>query len=282
MRLLVTGAAGRIGRRLRGRLVRPGRTLRLFDIVAQEPGATDESIELISGSILDPETLRAACDGVDAILHLAGLAREAPWEELLRINVDGTRRLLDAAYEAGVRRVILASSIHAVGYWSRSEAGPDGLPDDLPARPDTWYGWSKAAVEALGRLYADRFGMDVICLRIGACFPEPPGEINLPVWLSLDDCARLIEACLTAPSPGFRLVWGMSRNTRRWCSYAGGAAIGYHPVDDSEQYAARQHPPEWYARSEAGAGDPAMDLLGGAFPSYPLGHDPFREAFDVL
>jgi uronate dehydrogenase len=254
-RLLVTGSAGRVGRLLRPRLARPGRELRLLDLVPQEPAAAGET--LIEGDLTDAGTLAGAVAGVDAVLHLAAYPVERSWADLQRLNVDGTRAVLDAARDAGVGRVLLASTIHAAGFYPRTEA----LPAAVPARPDTYYGWSKAAVESLGSLYADRFGMSVFALRLGACFPTPLYVGLLDVWISPDDCARLVEACLATDRTGYRVLWGISRNTRRWLSLAEGEEIGYHPRDDSEAYAESLPP-----------GDSiAADRLGGFFCEHPLG-----------
>ncbi len=266
MILLVTGANGGIGRLMRPRLARPGRTLRLLDIAPQEPPGPDEDVELVTASVTDPDAIAAACGGADAVLHLGGHSVEAPWEDILAVNVNGTRTVLEAARLAGVPRVILASSNHALGYYTRADAGPDGIPADAPARPDTYYGFSKVAMEALGSLYHDRFGMDVLCLRIGSCFPKPGSVRGLFTWMSPEDGARLLEACLAVPDPGFRLIWGISRNTRRWWSLAAGEAIGYHPVDDSEVYAA-----EYLNGSEPDLADPVLNVLGGQFCAVPLG-----------
>jgi nucleoside-diphosphate-sugar epimerase len=267
MRLLVTGAAGGLGVLLRPRLAAPGRTLRLLDIAEQAPAAGGEQVEVVTASITDPAAMAAACRDVDAILHLGGQSTEAGWAHVLAVNVDGTRIVLDAARDAGVRRVVLASSNHAVGFYSRDDAPAGGLPADVAPRPDTYYGFSKAANEALGRLYHDRFGMDVICLRIGTCFATPGSARGLATWMSPDDCARLVEAALATPDPGFRIVWGISRNTRRWWSLAEGEAIGYHPVDDAEKYAS-----EYLADgAEPDLTDPVHHLLGGAFCQLPLG-----------
>jgi uronate dehydrogenase len=265
--LLVTGAAGRIGTMLRPRLARPGRVLRLLDTAPQEPPAAHERVELVTGSITDPELVRRACAGVDAVVHLGGLSGEAPWPDIADVNITGTQVVLEAARTAGVTRVVLASSNHAVGFRSRDEAGADGLPADVAPAPDTFYGVGKAAMEALAALYHARFGMDVPCLRIGTCAETPGSTRGLATWLSPGDCARLVEACLGAPSPGFRPVWGISRNTRRWWSLAAGEELGYHPEDDSEVYAARLVA----AEGEPDLGDAAHRLVGGHFCTEPLG-----------
>ncbi|MEV4754213.1 NAD(P)-dependent oxidoreductase [Micromonospora sp. NPDC049559] len=272
-RVLITGGAGQVATLLRPRLVRPGRVLRLLDVrpPAEHPptgGTAAPAEEIVSGSVTDLDAMVEACRDVDAIVHLGGQSREAGVEEVLRLNAYGTYCVLEAARRAGVRRVVLASSNHAAGFQGRDLA-PDGdLPAAVPARPDTLYGWSKVAVEAAGQLYADRFGLDVICLRIGLWFPTPPGLRGLAMWLSPDDGARLVEACLATTGRGFRMVWGISRNTRRWWSLAEGEEIGYFPRDDAEEYAAQlvaEHgEPDF-------VGDPVLNRVGGQWCDVPLG-----------
>jgi uronate dehydrogenase len=267
-RILITGGAGKVATSLRPRLKAPGRILRLLDIVEPAPSEQAGDEEVVIASLDDAVAVRAACQGVDAIVHLGGQSKEADAEEVLRVNALGTYNLLEAARLEGIRRLMLASSTHAAGFHVRDdEAFPEGLPADLPPRPDTLYGWSKAAVEALAHLYVDRFGMDIICVRIGLWFPTPPQNRGLATWLSPDDGARLVEACLAAPDPGFRLVWGVSRNTRRWWSLAEGEAIGYFPQDDAEIYAAERiaefGEPDFVK-------DPELNRVGGWWCDWPL------------
>lgn len=260
-RILVTGAAGRIGTVLRPLLARPGRTLRLLDIAPLGPAAPGE--ELRQASFTDPDALGEACRGVDAVVHLGGLSGEASWERILAANVDGTQKVLEAVRGQGVPKVVLASSIHAAGFWTRDDGV---LPADAPPRPDTYYGVSKATVEALGSLYHSRFGIDVSCLRIGAFRPRPVALADLAIWLSYGDAARLVEACLAAEPPGFRLLWGISANTRRWWSLAEGEAIGYRPLDDAERFA------DGIPGADAfDPADPLLHRVGGGFCDMPLG-----------
>lgn len=259
-RILITGAAGNIGTMMRSRLHRSDRVLRLLDWAPLEPSSDGENVELVQSSIVDFDAMHAACADVDAIIHLGGHSRENTWEEILRINVDGTHTVLEAARIAGVPRAILASSNHAVGYRKTAEAGTDGLPADSSPRPDTYYGFSKAAVEALGSLYHSRFGMDVICVRIGSCFEHPPGARGLATWLSPDDGARLLEACLSAPAPGYRVVWGVSENTRRVYSLTEAKELGYRPLDDAERFA-----------GELADARGLDEHVGGDFLTVPLG-----------
>ncbi|GAA2345219.1 NAD(P)-dependent oxidoreductase [Dactylosporangium salmoneum] len=265
-RILLTGAAGRIGTVLRPGLARPGRVLRLLDVAPQPPAAPGERVEIDTASFTDPDAIRAACEGVDAVVHLGGCAGEAPWETIRAVNIDGTQRVLAAAVEAGVGRVVLAGSIHAAGFRTRDEAVHGPLPADSSARPDTFYGVSKAAVEALGSLYHSRFGIDVTCLRIGAFRPLPTVPEDLARWLSPGDAVRLVEACLRVEPAGFRILWGISANTRRWCSLSEAEAIGYHPQDDAERYAAQA-----LAGGDADPAAPRNHLVGGGFCTMPLG-----------
>jgi len=251
--VLITGAAGRIGGYLRPRLRRPDRRLRLLDV--EQPADPGAGEEIVIGSVTDVQLIQRACRGASAVVHLAGIPTEAEWPRILESHINGTWSVLDAARETGVPRVVLASSNHATGF---SPRGDDPVPDESYPRPDTFYGVGKVAMEALGSLYADRYGMDVVCLRIGTCAQRPADVRALSTWLSPDDAGRLVEAALTTPSPGFRVVWGVSANTRRWWSYAGGEAIGYHPVDDAEQYAA-----ELLAGGEPAPDDPTLTRVGG-------------------
>ncbi|WP_032377522.1 NAD-dependent epimerase/dehydratase family protein [Rhodococcoides fascians] len=264
-RVLITGAAGNMGAMLRPLLATPGRTLRLFDI-AEVTDIDSATEEFVQGSVTDRAAVAAAVDGVDAILHLGGLSTEDSWANILSVNVDGTQAVFEAAVAQGVSRIVVASSNHAVGFWTHDEAGDSPLPGDAAPRPDGFYGWSKAAVEALGRMYHDRFGIDVINLRIGSSFAAPPNYRGLATWMSPADTARLIEASLSDSAKGFHTVWGISKNSRAWWSGNEGAEIGYLPRDDAEQFAE-----QFLAEHEWTFSDPILQRVGGAFCDHPLG-----------
>lgn len=262
--VLVTGAAGGIGTLMRPRLARPGRVLRLLDVAPIEPGPDEEAVR---ASVTDLAAVIEACRGVDAVLHLGGRSLEAPWDRIMETNIDGTYKVFEAARRAGVPRVIFASSNHAVGYHT-----PDEYPlsEDVPPLPDTYYGVSKVAGEALGALYHHRYGLDVICVRILTCFPKPPDQRALSTWLSPDDCARLFEACLSAEKPGYRIVYGVSANTRGgWVSLDGARELGYQPQDDAEVFAAELTA----ERGELSPDDELFRYLGGGFTFAKLDAD---------
>jgi len=255
---------------LRARLAGPGRVLRLLDVtpLAQPPGPDEVSV---TASVTDMAAMTAACAGADAVIHLGGIPTEDAWAPILDVNINGTYTVFEAARRAGVPRVVFASSNHAVGFSPR-DSFP--VPDEAAPVPDTYYGVSKAAGEALAALYAHRYGLEAICVRILSCFDRPRDARMLATWLSPDDAGRLFEACLTAPAPGFRVIYGVSANTRGgWVSLDGARALGYEPRDDAEAYAAevlhRTHSPA-EAPPPPGNGwpehaDPVFRFLGGEF-----------------
>jgi uronate dehydrogenase len=254
--VLITGAAGGVGSILRPRLARPGRTLRLLDITDVRPGPGEEAV---TASVTDLDAVLTACDGVDAIVHLGGLATESPWPDILDVNINGTYNIYEAARRAGVGRVIFASSNHAVGFTPRSDFP---VADYKFPAPDTFYGVSKVAGEGLAAMYYHRHGIQSICVRILSCFERPLSSRMLSTWLSPDDAGRLFDACLTVPDPGFRVIFGVSSNTRGgWVSLDEARAIGYEPRDDAEVYA-----PEVIAKfGEPDPDDPVFRYLGGEF-----------------
>ena len=148
-------------------------------------------------------------------------------------HVVTTAALLDSMVTHGVTRIVYASSNHAVGRTPRS----DLLTVDVRPRPDTFYGVAKVAAEALLSLYVDRYGIDAVSTRIGSFLPQPETVRGLSTWLSHDDGVRMFDAALTAPDPGFALLYGVSANTRGWRVLEPGRALGYHPQDDAEDFA---------------------------------------------
>jgi uronate dehydrogenase len=230
MKVLITGAAGRIGTVLRRDLAHE---LRLTDAVElDDPG-------FARADLTDQAAVDRVVEGVDAVVHLGAVPDEAPFAEIAGPNLHGTFHVFDACRRLGVRRIVYASSNHATGMY------PVGAPLDetSPPRPDGLYGVSKVYGEALGRMYAERFGLEVVALRIGTCAERPPDRRALHTWLSHGDAVRLVDAALTAPDVGFAIVYGASANTRRWWPLTG--ALGYAPQDDAEDYADGLEGPEY-------------------------------------
>ena len=234
MRVLITGAGGGIGREARHQLAGRYRLLRLLDMVDVTPAAAGE--ECVTVDICDLAGLEQAMQGIDCVVHLAGMSVEPEsnaWEQVLPANIVGTYNVFEAARRAGVRRVVYASSHHAVGYHRRS-----GILDStaLP-RPDSFYGVSKVTGEALGRLYADKYGMSVVSLRIGAYRPKPMDIRHLSVWISPRDMVELLRCSIEAPQFHYIVAYGMSANTRAIWDNREAAVLGYRPVDNAEDFA---------------------------------------------
>ena len=255
--VLLTGAAGGVGGFLRAGLPGYGYQLRLTDLVPV-PGEPDA----LQVDLADQAAVRAAVRGVDAVVHLGGLSTENSFENILDANIRGSYHLYEAARLEGVRRVVFASSSHTVGFVPRPEQpGPDPLPVDVPSRPDTYYGLSKCFGESLASLYADRYGVQTVSIRIGSCYERPGDARMLSTWLSPADAGRLVHAALSAPRVHHSVVYGISANTRGWWDLAPARALGYEPQDDSEAYAAEVIA----AHGELVPGTPEYRFLGGAF-----------------
>ncbi len=260
-RVLITGAAGHIGRTACAGLAARGWKVRGLD-KAPLDGVDGLSDPPVVADVTDAGALGRATEDVEAVVHLAGISTEAPFDEILDANIEGTFRVFDAARRSGVRRVVFASSNHAVGFVPRSAL----VTAEVPPRPDTYYGVSKVFGEALGRLMVDRYGMEVVCLRIGSWKQYPESVRELSTWISPADGVRLLAAALTAPDVGFAVVYGISANTRAWWDLAPARALGYLSVDDAEDYASRI--PD--ADAEPDESDPEWARLGGPFagPAY--------------
>jgi len=268
-RVLVTGAAGQIGRTACAGLAARGWKVRGLDKVPLD-GVDGLADPPVLADITDADAVRRATTDVDAVVHLAAMSTEAPFDEILHANIEGTFHVFDAARRAGVARIVYASSNHAVGYVPRSAL----VTADVPPRPDTYYGVSKVFGEALGRLVVDRYGLEVVCLRIGSWKQYPTSVRELSTWISPADGVRLLAAALTAPEVGFAVVYGISANTRAWWDLAPARALGYLSVDDAEEYADRIPG----ADADPDRSDPEWARLGGPFagPAYDeprLGRD---------
>jgi uronate dehydrogenase len=234
MRVLVTGAAGSIGRVVCPGLADRGHEVVGLDLLPEPPGF-DGAWHV--GDCTDPDAVLAVFEAerLDAVVHLAGNPGEDHLPGALASHVVSTAALLDAMVAHQVDRIVYASSNHAVGRTPRSEL----LTAGTRPRPDTFYGVGKVAAEALLSLYADRYALDTVACRIGSFLPAPETTRHLSTWLSHDDCVRMVDAALTAAAPGYAVLYGISANTRAWWDLEPGRALGYDPLDDAEEFADR-------------------------------------------
>jgi uronate dehydrogenase len=235
MRVLVTGAAGSLGRTITVGLDRLGHEVVCLDLVPPVDGSPFAWHE---ADCTDADAVAAvfAEERLDAVVHLAGTPEEAALPDELTSHVVTTAALLDAMVAHDVPRLVYASSNHAVGRTPRTDGA---LGEHVPPRPDTYYGVAKVAAEALMRLFAERHGIDAVACRIGSFLEEPTSVRGLSTWLSPTDGVRMVEAALTAPAPGYAVLYGISANTRAWWDLEPGRRLGYEPEDDAEVFADR-------------------------------------------
>ena len=260
--VLITGAAGDVGSHLRRELAGRYR-LRLSDIRPVASLAPGE--EFVAADIADLEAMRSVVRGVDAIVHLGGFSVEGPWEAILSANIVGCYNAFEAARLEGVKRLLFATSNHAVGFYRRDET----IDHRVYPRPDSRYGVSKVFGEAMGSLYADKYGMEVFNMRLGNVNPRPVDKRRLSIWISPRDLAQLVTIGIEHPGIRFEVVYGVSGNQRSWYDNSNAVRLGYKPQDDSEPMAAE------VLRNEKPGADPlAEKYQGGAFVLAEVGGDP--------
>ncbi len=229
-RVLITGAKGAIGRTLTQELADTYR-LRLHNRNSEtEPAGFDH----VAADLADYDRAPPIMDGVDTVLHMAGDRRvRGDWESILNANIIGIRNILEAAKDAGARRVVFASSNHAMGMYDRDGDWP--VYPSMPVRPDSLYGATKAIGEVLGRYYYDAFGLSFIALRIGWFAEEPWMATDQPVgramWLSPRDTVNVVRGAIETEVP-FGVYYAVSNNPdRRWDITNTMIDLGYRPVD---------------------------------------------------
>jgi uronate dehydrogenase len=232
--ILITGAAGKIGNALRQGLRGNYSLIRLADIASLGRSAAGE--ELATTDIRDMVALEKAMVGIECVVHLAGVPEEAAWDQVLPLNIEGCYNVFEAARRCGVKRVIFASSNHAVGFHRRERF----IDNTVDPRPDSRYGVSKVFGEALSRLYADKYGLSVACLRIGTFrTPDRPVDARqLLTWISHRDMVQLVRRCIDHPNYHFVTAYGVSNNLRSRWDNTNVKFLGYRPEDDSEIFAA--------------------------------------------
>src|SRR5882724_10638 len=263
-KILITGAAGDVGGHLRRELA--GRyELRLSDIRPVRNLAPGE--EFVRGDCASLRDMLRVTKGVAAVVHLGGFSVEGPWEVILRANIVGTYNVFEAARRNGARRLVFATSNHAVGFYARE----DVIDHRVYPKPDSRYGVSKVFGEALGSLYSDKYGMEVMCIRIGNLAPRPVDKRRLSIWISPRDLAQLVGIAIDRPDIHFEIVYGVSGNKRSWYDNSNAERLGYRPQDDSESYA------EEVLRNEKPGADPRTERFqGGTFVTAEHSGDPTR------
>lgn len=262
-RILITGAAGTVGRQLRPLLAPMAKTLRLSDIVAIGDAGPED--EVVLADLTDPVAVDAMVEGADAIVHLGGVAVEASWAKIRPANIDGVYNLYEAARRHGNPRIIFASSNHAIGYYRQDQR----IDNSVVTRPDGLYGVSKCFGEAMASMYHDKFGVETAIVRIGSCFPEPADRRMLSTWLSAEDFARLIECCFTVPDLGCPVIYGASANKTLWWDNSQVDWLGWEPRDSSEQFREKVEA----AAPAPSPEEPVAMYQGGVFTAMPIYED---------
>ena len=262
--ILMTGAAGDVGTHLRNELA--GRyALRLSDIRPIKKLGPGEVF--VRGDVGRLSDMLRVSKGVDAIVHLGGFALEGPWDMILRANIVGCYNIFEAARRNGVKRILFATSNHATGFFRRDQT----IDHRVYPKPDSRYGLSKVFGEQLGSLYADKYGMQVFCMRIGNVNPAPLDKRRLSIWISPRDFAQLVSIGIEHPDIRFEIVYGVSGNQRSWYDNSNAERLGYRPQDDAETNAAAV-----LAKEKPGADPRAEMFQGGSFVLAEIGGDPTR------
>ncbi len=265
-RIVFTGAAGGIGTMTRPLLARLYPGLVLSDRVKPRDLLPAETF--VPADLTRPDEVAALVKGAHSVIHLGGHSVEGEWDNILQSNIIGCYNLFEAARQAGVKRVIFASSNHAVGFYPRKRR----IGTDVTVRPDSRYGVSKAFGEALGSLYSDKHGIAVTCLRIGNVGPKPLDVRRLSIWISPEDLVQLFQIGLEHPDLRFEIFYGASDNEASWWDNSRAQRLGYRPTGKAEQFRAHA-----VAEQEKISPDPVGDLFqGGTFCSAEFTNDAKR------
>jgi uronate dehydrogenase len=258
-RLLITGAAGNIGQMARKRLAGLAEVIRLSDVAMIEDLAENE--EFIQCDLSDESQVAAIVAGCDAIVHLGGVSVERTYDLIEAGNIRGVYNLYEAARTNGNPRIFFASSNHTIGYYRQTEH----LTADMPLRPDTLYGVSKAYGEAMAKMYFEKFGVETAIVRIGSCVEKPENRRALSTWLSFDDFTSLVRQVFDVPVLGCPIIWGVSNNAASFWDNSAIAYIGWSPKDNAEEFRA-----EVEAIDPGDPDDPVNIYQGGFFTAEPI------------
>lgn len=261
-KIVLTGAAGRLGSHLREPLTKMADELVSSDIF-DDMGKLYPKERYQKADLAKLDEVVALLEGADMVVHFGAIGDEAPFDEILQSNIIGAYTVWEAARIHGLRRVVYASSIHAVGMHKRTEA----IGIDAPHRPDTYYGLAKCFAEDLASLYWDKFQLESVCLRILSCAPVTSARA-LGSWLSTGDLIQLVQRAIDTPTTGFSVIYGVSNNDRVPVDNSKASFLGYRPKDNAEQFAAEI----LSAEAEQKVGDPAHAYQGGVFAAVTPGH----------
>lgn len=229
-RLLLTGAAGGLGKILRDRIKPWADVVVLSDIV--DLGNAREGEEIFQCDLADKTAVMKMMKGVDVVLHFGGISTESTFDNIMHANILGTANIYEAAHKQGVKRIIFASSNHTVGFYRNT----DCIDTTAPTRPDSFYGVSKCFGEQLASYYWDRTGLETVSLRIGSSYPEPKDRRMMVTWLSFDDLIEALRRSLFATRVGYTILFGMSDNDIVWWDNSKSAHLGYKPKNSSSQF----------------------------------------------
>ena len=261
-KIVLTGAAGRLGSYLREPLSKMCDELVSTDI-ADDIGTLYPGERYAKADLASMEQMAEVIQGAEMVVHFGAIVDEAPFEELLGPNFVGSYNVWEAAHKTGARRVVYASSIHAVGMYPKNE----NIDTEVPHRPDTFYGLAKCFTEDLGRMYWEKRGMESVHLRILSC-----AQVNnaraLGSYLSYNDLIQLVQRAIDTPVTGFSVVYGVSNNDRSPGDNSRARFLGYRPQDNAEEFAEKV-----LAETDTlDPQDPGHMCHGGPFASVDLGN----------
>jgi uronate dehydrogenase len=261
-KLVLTGAAGRLGSYLREPLTKLCDGLITTDL-ADDIGTLYPGETYVKADLSSLDAMLKVLEGADMVVHFGAIGDEAPWDDILQSNIIGAYNVWEAAYRCGVKRVVYASSVHAVGMHKKT----DTIGLDVPHRPDTYYGLAKCFSEDLASLYGDKRGVESVCMRIFSC-AQANNARSIGTWLSYDDLIHLVERSVDSPVVGFSIVYGISDNDRAVVDNTKAGHLGYRPKDNAEVFA-----------KEVFADTPPLDnkdlanlCIGGPFATVELGN----------
>ncbi len=258
-RILLTGAAGNLGKILRESLPAHCESLRISDKNEMSDVAPHE--EAIVCDLADADAALALTKGVDMIVHMGGKSIEGTWNAILDANIIGFYNIFEGCRKNGVKRLIWGSSNHAIGFYPRTQV----IDASVYPRPDTNYGVSKVFGEAVAQYYWDKYHFESVSIRIGSCFPEPLDRRMLATWISFRDYQHLIERCLISPRVEHTIVYGISDNSEKLWDNRLASHLGYRPQDNAEDYRAKVEA----ASEQKGIDDPMFKYDGGGFAGQP-------------